>query len=94
MRLRGDRKFPVYHDAEMCRKQQRVPLPPPHVLASLVPDSPAFIDLLKVEEKLDWTLVRKKAEINDALGKPIRVSLRFAPAEGEKGRKRGARFGS
>ncbi|KAI9638968.1 putative chromatin remodeling-related protein [Dioszegia hungarica] len=54
-------------------KQQRPPLPPPHILASLVPDSPAFLDLLKVEQKLDWTLLRKKAEINDAMGKPIRV---------------------
>jgi hypothetical protein len=29
---------------------------------------------MKIEQKLDWTLLRKKAEINDALGKPIRVS--------------------
>jgi SWI/SNF-related matrix-associated actin-dependent regulator of chromatin subfamily D len=40
-----------------------------------VPDSPAFLDLMQIEQKLDWTLLRKKAEINDAMGKPIRVSV-------------------
>lgn len=33
-----------------------------------------FEDLLKMEQKLDWTILRKKAEVTDALGKPIRVS--------------------
>lgn len=28
---------------------------------------------MKVEQKLDWTLLRKKAEINDTLGRPVRV---------------------
>ncbi|ORY34769.1 putative chromatin remodeling-related protein [Naematelia encephala] len=62
-------------EADVSRriKHQRAPLPPPHVLATLVPDSPAFNDLMKVEQKLDWTLLRKKAEINDALGRPVRV---------------------
>jgi hypothetical protein len=32
---------------------------------------------MKVEQKLDWTLLRKKAEINDALGRPIRVGSSF-----------------
>jgi SWI/SNF-related matrix-associated actin-dependent regulator of chromatin subfamily D len=49
-------------------------MPPPHVLASLVPESAMFEDLLKMEQKLDWTILRKKAEVTDALGKPIRVS--------------------
>jgi SWI/SNF-related matrix-associated actin-dependent regulator of chromatin subfamily D len=71
----GDRES-SFEDLVDIRKQQRPPLPPPHILASLVPDSPAFLDLLKVEQKLDWTLLRKKAEINDAMGKPIRVSRR------------------
>ncbi|WWD20275.1 hypothetical protein CI109_104751 [Kwoniella shandongensis] len=62
-------------DPESTRrlKHPRPPLPPPHVLASLVPDSPAFTELMKIEQKLDWTLLRKKAEINDALGRPTRV---------------------
>ncbi|WVF68489.1 hypothetical protein IAT40_003256 [Kwoniella sp. CBS 6097] len=62
-------------DAEAPRrlKHPRPPLPPPHILQALVPDSPAFTDLLKLEQKLDWTLLRKKAEINDALGRPTRV---------------------
>ncbi|ODO08498.1 hypothetical protein L198_00228 [Cryptococcus wingfieldii CBS 7118] len=58
---------------EERKKHTRPPLPPPHVLAALVPDSPAFLELMKVEQKLDWTLMRKKAEVNDALGKPTRV---------------------
>jgi SWI/SNF-related matrix-associated actin-dependent regulator of chromatin subfamily D len=33
-----------------------------------------FEDLIKMEQKLDWTMLRKKAEVNDALGKPVRVS--------------------
>jgi SWI/SNF-related matrix-associated actin-dependent regulator of chromatin subfamily D len=57
------------------RKYAKPPLPPPHVLQTLVPDSPAFVDLIKAEQKLDWTLLRKKAEINDTLGRPVRVSL-------------------
>ncbi|WWC95792.1 hypothetical protein V866_002658 [Kwoniella sp. B9012] len=70
-----DNKRRADGDADAVRrlKHPRPPLPPPHVLQSLVPDSPAFTDLLKLEQKLDWTLLRKKAEINDALGKPIRV---------------------
>jgi SWI/SNF-related matrix-associated actin-dependent regulator of chromatin subfamily D len=58
----------------MRSKFLRAPLPPPHVLSALVTDSPAFAELMKIEQRLDWTLMRKKAEINDALGRPIRVS--------------------
>ena len=57
----------------MYSKHPRPPLPPPHVLKTLVPDSAAFDELLKVESKLDWTLMRKKAELNDALGRPVKV---------------------
>lgn len=56
------------------RKQSRPPLPPPHVLSTLIPDSPAFTELMKIEQRLDWTLLRKKAEINEALGRTIKVS--------------------
>lgn len=55
------------------RKSARPPLPPPHVLEALVPDSPAFAELVRMEAKLDWTLLRKKAEINDALGRSTRI---------------------
>lgn len=54
-------------------KHSRPPLPPPHILEKLVPDSPAFSELVKIEQKLDWTLLRKKAEINDALGRSTRI---------------------
>lgn len=59
------------------RKHPRPPLPPPHVLSALVSNSPAFNELMKIEQKLDWTLMRKKAEVNDALGRPTRVSWCF-----------------
>lgn len=32
---------------------------------------------MKIEQKLDWTLMRKKAEVNDALGRPTRVCSHF-----------------
>jgi SWI/SNF-related matrix-associated actin-dependent regulator of chromatin subfamily D len=59
----------------LVNRKQRPPMPPPHVLASLVPESAMFEDLLKMEQKLDWTILRKKAEVTDAIGKPVRVSL-------------------
>ncbi|RSH93276.1 SWI/SNF complex component snf12 [Saitozyma podzolica] len=67
------KRRPDGDDSARRAKFPRPPLPPPHVLSTLVPDSPAFTELMKIEQKLDWTLLRKKAEINDALGKPIRV---------------------
>ncbi|KAJ9098493.1 hypothetical protein QFC19_006361 [Naganishia cerealis] len=68
--LAGKRKL----DSEQVEvKKQRPPMPPPHLLASLVPESAMFEDLLKMEQKLDWTILRKKAEVNDAIGKPIRI---------------------
>ncbi|GMK59398.1 hypothetical protein CspeluHIS016_0800040 [Cutaneotrichosporon spelunceum] len=54
-------------------RRPRAPLPPPHIRESLVPDSPAFAELVRMESKLDWTLLRKKAEINDALGRSSRI---------------------
>lgn len=55
-------------------KKQRPPMPPTYMLASLVPESEVFADLLRMEQKLDWTMLRKKAEVTDALGKPVKVS--------------------
>nr|XP_018260323.1 uncharacterized protein I303_07241 [Kwoniella dejecticola CBS 10117]OBR82481.1 hypothetical protein I303_07241 [Kwoniella dejecticola CBS 10117] len=71
----GDNKRRAEGDADSVRrlKHPRPPLPPPHVLQALVPDSPAFTELIKLEQKLDWTILRKKAEINDTFGKPTRV---------------------
>ncbi|EIW71550.1 hypothetical protein TREMEDRAFT_42914 [Tremella mesenterica DSM 1558] len=71
----GDAKKRVEPDPDQIRrtKQPRPPLPPPHILASLVPESVAFNELLDVEAKLDWTLMRKRAEINDTLGRPVKV---------------------
>ena len=34
------------------------------------PDSKLYTQLLDMERKLDWTMLRKKVEIQDALGKP------------------------
>jgi hypothetical protein len=38
-----------------------------------------FEDLIRMEQKLDWTMLRKKAEVNDGLGKPVRVSVGDVP---------------
>ena len=74
-RLAGQERVRMRLQHELTsRKQTRPPLPPPHVLSSLVPDSPAFTDLMKMEQRLDWTLIRKKAEINDSLGRPLKVN--------------------
>ena len=32
---------------------------------------------MKVESKLDWTLIRKKAELNDSLGRALKVKMLF-----------------
>lgn len=37
-------------------------------------DSKFYQQLLETERKLDWTISRKRAEIQDALGKPSQVS--------------------
>ncbi|OWT38076.1 hypothetical protein J008_04410 [Cryptococcus neoformans] len=67
------RRAEVDADAARRLKHPRPPLPPPHVLSALISNSPAFNELMKIEQKLDWTLMRKKAEVNDALGRPTRV---------------------
>ena len=37
------------------------------------PDSKFYQQLLDMERKLDWTMLRKKVEIQDAMGKPTHV---------------------
>jgi SWI/SNF-related matrix-associated actin-dependent regulator of chromatin subfamily D len=37
-------------------------------------DSKMYQDLIEMEKKLDWTIMRKKAEIQDALGRTASVS--------------------
>lgn len=38
-------------------------------------DSRMYHDLLEMEKKLDWTMTRKKVEVQDALGRPLTVSM-------------------
>jgi SWI/SNF-related matrix-associated actin-dependent regulator of chromatin subfamily D len=33
-----------------------------------------FKDLIEMEQRLDWTMLRKRAEVNDALGRVVKVS--------------------
>jgi hypothetical protein len=54
-------------------RKPRPPMPAPYLLASLVPESKMFKDLLEMEHKLDWTMLRKRAEVNDALGRVVKV---------------------
>lgn len=36
-------------------------------------DSQMYQDLLNMERKLDWTMTRKRVEVQDALGRPMTV---------------------
>ena len=36
-----------------------------------------YQDLLEMEKKLDWTIMRKKAEVQDALGRTASVRTTF-----------------
>jgi hypothetical protein len=36
-----------------------------------------YQDLVEMEKKLDWTIMRKKAEVQDALGRTASVSVNF-----------------
>jgi SWI/SNF-related matrix-associated actin-dependent regulator of chromatin subfamily D len=38
-----------------------------------------YQDLLEMEKKLDWTIMRKKAEVQDALGRTASVSANELP---------------
>ena len=38
-------------------------------------DSRMYQDLLEMERKLDWTMMRKRVEVQDALGRTPTVSL-------------------
>ncbi len=40
-------------------------------------DSKMYQDLLEMEKKLDWTIMRKKAEVQDALGRTASVRTTF-----------------
>jgi SWI/SNF-related matrix-associated actin-dependent regulator of chromatin subfamily D len=38
-------------------------------------DSQMYQDLLNMEKKLDWTMTRKRVEVQDTLGRPMSVSV-------------------
>ena len=38
-------------------------------------DSQMYTDLLQMEKRLDWTMTRKRVEVQDALGRPMMVRL-------------------
>lgn len=41
----------------------------------LVPESQAYMDLLAFERKLDATIMRKRLDIQEALKRPMKVSV-------------------
>lgn len=45
-------------------------------IRELVPESQAYMDLLAFERKLDQTIMRKRLDIQEALKRPIKVSLK------------------
>ena len=58
-----------------CRKRKLTDksLPQTILQSSDFPDSKFYQQLLDMERKLDWTMLRKKVEIQDAMGKPTHV---------------------
>lgn len=44
-------------------------------IRQLVPESQAYMDLLAFERKLDATIARKKLDIQEALKRPMKVSI-------------------
>jgi hypothetical protein len=42
-------------------------------------DSKMYQDLLDMERRLDWQMMRKKAEIQDTIGRPLTVSVSVEP---------------
>lgn len=49
----------------------------PQKVRDLVPESQAYMDLLTFERKLDFTIMRRRLEITEALKKPIKVKRKL-----------------
>ena len=60
-----------------CRKRKLTDksLPQTILQSSDFPDSKFYQQLLDMEKKLDWTMSRKRAEVQDTLGKPSQVRV-------------------
>lgn len=59
-----------------CRKRKLLDRSIPSGIASypaFAIDSRMYHDLVEMEKKLDWTMTRKKAEVQDAMGRPASV---------------------
>lgn len=65
---------PSANATQPAEKKLRPPMPPPHLLASLVPESKLFSELLDMEGKFDWLMLRKRAEAQEGLGRVGKVS--------------------
>lgn len=52
-------------------------LVPPLPVILNIPESKMYQDLVEMEQKLDWTITRKRAEIQDAVARPTKVCLSF-----------------
>ncbi|KAH9012860.1 SWI/SNF complex 60 kDa subunit [Lactarius deliciosus] len=64
-------------DDKMNPPDQKLPKFPSCIILSdpqLSVDSKMYQDLLEMEKKLDWTIMRKKAEVQDALGRTASVT--------------------
>lgn len=45
-------------------------------IESFVPESKLYTDLVEFEKKLDTTIMRKRLDIQEALGKPTKVAFK------------------
>jgi len=74
-------RFPVSNSYEFVSRKRRLnDKSIPNVILynpSFADDSRMYQDLLEMERKLDWTMMRKRVEIQDALGRVPTVSVAF-----------------
>lgn len=72
-------RFPVSNSYEFVSRKRRLnDKSVPNVILynpSFADDSKMYQDLLEMERKLDWTMMRKRVEIQDALGRVPTVSI-------------------
>ncbi|CED83878.1 SWI/SNF transcription activation complex subunit [Phaffia rhodozyma] len=59
-------------DALKHSKRFRAHVPPLPVILN-IPESRMYQDLVQMEQKLDWTITRKRAEIQDAVARPTKT---------------------
>lgn len=53
----------------LCRPRRLTDRSLPYGLSSISPDANLFDELTEIEKRLDWTIARRRQEINDTLAR-------------------------